>query len=157
LSNPRDAFFLELGELLWIERTLVFEVLPPAIEAVRDTELKEALSSHLEETRFHVARVESTFRAAGGEPTAARSGALAGLKADHESQDVREPTLRDLQTATASIRVEQLELAVYESVIGLARVLHVDTGLLDQNRKDEEQALKLLTKLADRLRDELPR
>ncbi len=143
--------------MLWIERTLVFEVLPPAIESVRDAELKEALSSHLEETRFHVARVESTFRAAGAEPTAARSGALAGLKSDHESQDVREPTLRDVQTATASVRVEHLELAVYESVMGLAGFLAVDTDLLAQNRKDEEQALKRLLKIADRLRGELPR
>ena len=132
-------------------------MLPPAIEQVRDAELKEALSSHLEETKFHVARVESTFRAAGVEPTAARSAALAGLKADHESQDVREPTLRDLLTATASVRVEHLELAVYDSVAGLARTLGVDTDLLDQNRKDEAGALERLLGIADRLRTELPR
>ena len=132
-------------------------MLPPAIKEVRDPELKDALSSHLEETKMHVARVESEFHAAGAEPTAARSAALAGLKADHESQEVKEPALRDLMTADAGIRVEHLEIAVYDSLLRLASVLGVESDLLNENRKDEEAALKKLSKIADRLRGDLPR
>jgi ferritin-like metal-binding protein YciE len=137
----------------------VFEVLPQAAGAVRDEELRGALAAHLEQTRFHAARVESAFRAAGAEPAAARSAGLAGLQAQHDAQEVKEPTLADLLAATASSRVEHLELAVYESAIGLAGELGQGeaAGLLEQNRADEDDALSRLARIASRLRGELPR
>ena len=133
-------------------------MLPRAVEATRDEELREALAAHLEETRYHAARVESAFRAAGADPVAARSAGLAGLQAQHESQEVKEPTLRDVQTATAAIRVEHLELAVYEALVGLARALGLgeSADLLDENRKEEDKALERLAGIADRLRKALP-
>lgn len=147
-----------LGELLWIERTLSFEVLPPTVEEVADTELKEALASHLEETRRHATRVEEAFRRAGAEPAASRSGALAGLHAQQERQTVTEQVLRDLLHATAAARVEHLELGLYDPVIELARTL--DDGecaaLLAENRAEEEKALERVGRIAQRLRAELP-
>ncbi len=133
-------------------------MLPRAVEATRDEELREALAAHLEETRYHVARVESAFRAAGADPVAARSAGLAGLQAQHESQEVKEPTLRDVQTATAAIRVEHLELAVYEALLGLAGALGLgeSADLLAENRKEEDKALERLAGIADRLRKALP-
>jgi ferritin-like metal-binding protein YciE len=133
-------------------------VLPQAVERVRDEELRGALAAHLEETRSHVARVESAFRAAGADPVAARSAGLAGLKAQHESQEAKEPTLRDLLDASASIRVEHLELAVYGSLLGLAKTLDLgeSAGLLAGNRKEEDKALDRLEGIADRLRKALP-
>ena len=159
MTNPRDAFLAELAEALWIERTLVFEVLPQAVDRVRDEELRGALAAHLEETRRHVARVESAFRAAGADPVAARSAGLAGLKAQHESQDAKELTLRDLLDASASIRVEHLELAVYGSLLGLAKPLDLgeSAGLLAENCKEEDKAFDRLEGIADRLRKALPR
>jgi ferritin-like metal-binding protein YciE len=144
--------------VLWIERTLAFEVLPQAVERVRDEELRGALAAHLEETRSHVARVESAFRAAGADAVAARSAGLAGLKAHHESQEAKELTLRDLLDASASIRVEHLELAVYGSLLGLAKPLDLgeSAGLLAENRKEEDKALDRLEGIADRLRKALP-
>ena len=134
-------------------------MLPQAVSGVRDEELREALSAHLEETRDHAARVESAFRAAGAEPAAARSAALAGLTAQHESQEPKEPTLRDLLETSASIRVEHLELAVYGSLLGLAKTLDLgeSAGLLAGNRKEEDKALDRLEGIADRLRKALPR
>jgi ferritin-like metal-binding protein YciE len=133
-------------------------VLPQAADDVRDDELRQALAAHLEETRYHVARVESAFRAAKADPVAARSAGLAGLKAQHEAQEVKEPTLRDLLTATAAIRVEHLELAVYDSLLGLAKPLDLgeSAGLLAENREEEDKALDRLGRIADRLRKALP-
>jgi ferritin-like metal-binding protein YciE len=133
-------------------------VLPQTIAAVRDAELKDAFAAHLEETRLHVARVESAFRAAGAEPAAARSGGLAGLKAQHDAQEVKEPTLRDVLDAGAGIRVEHFELALYDSLGGLAKTLGLaeSAGLLAENRKEEDKALDRLTGIAGRLRSALP-
>jgi len=145
--------------LLWIERTLSFEVLPAALDRVRDTQLKEALASHLEETRRHVSRLEEAFRAAGAEPAAARSPALAGLHAQRDAQKVPEQTLGDLVDATAAVRVEHFELGLYDPLIELARTLDHDecASLLAENRKEEEKALERIGRIAARLRAELPR
>jgi ferritin-like metal-binding protein YciE len=133
---------------------LAFEALPKLIGEVRDSELRSALEEHLAETKQHVTRVEEAFRAAGAEPTAARSAALAAALEQHESQDVKEPTLRDVFHASGAARTEHLELGLYDAVLVLAS--GDATALLEQNRKDEEAALKRVAKIAERLARELP-
>ena len=150
LSNPRDLFLQQLAELLWVERTLEHEVLPTAIDEVADEGLKQALSDHLEETREHVRRVERAFLAAGAEPAASRTEVLAP-----QERDVTEPTLAALAHAGEAARIEHLEIALYDVVIGLAP--GKAAGLLEQNRKEEEQALAVIGRQAKRLRGALPR
>jgi ferritin-like metal-binding protein YciE len=145
---------VQLGELLWVERTLEFEALPKLIGEVRDEELRAALEEHLAQTREHVSRVEEAFRAAGAEPTAARSAELAAALEQHEAQDVKEPTLRDVFHASGAARTEHLELGLYDAVLLL--VSGPAATLLEQNRKDEETALKRVAKIAERLTGELP-
>jgi ferritin-like metal-binding protein YciE len=122
---------------------LAFEAMPKMIDDVRNHELRAALEEHLEQTKFHAARVEQAIRDEGAEPLSARSGALAGLLAQHEEQRIPDPGLRDLHHARGAIRVEHLELGLYESL-----------GLLDANRKEEEAALKRLRKIAGALQFE---
>jgi ferritin-like metal-binding protein YciE len=129
----------QLSELLWVERMLEFEALPKLIGEVRNEELRAALEEHLEETRLHVQRVEEELRRRGVEPTSSRSASLAALLAEHEADSVKEPGLRDLHHACGAIRVEHLELGLYDSL-----------GLLDENRRDEERALGRLRTLAER-------
>ena len=109
----------------------------------------------LAQTKEHVVRVEEAFRAAGAEPTAARSAALAASLEQHESQDVKEPTLGDVFHAGGAALTEHLELGLYDAVLLLA---NGDAApLLKQNRKDEEDALKRVEKIAERLAGELPK
>jgi len=145
---------VQLGELLWVERTLEFDALPKLIGDVRDTELRAALEEHLAQTKEHVVRVEQAFRAAGAEPTAARSAPLAAALEQHDSQDVKEPTLGDVFHASGAARTEHLELGLYDAVLLLAD--GDAESLLKQNRKDEEDALKRVAKIAERLNRELP-
>jgi ferritin-like metal-binding protein YciE len=115
---------------------LVFEALPKMIDDVRNEDLRTALEEHLGQTRTHVARVEQAMRDAGAEPVSARSAALASLLEQHDSQDVREPGLRDLHHARGAIRVEHLELGLYDAL-----------ELLADNKKDEERLLKRLQRI----------
>jgi ferritin-like metal-binding protein YciE len=159
LSNPRDLFLHDLAELLWIERTLEFEVLPALCAEVADDELRAAIAAHLGETREHVARAERAFLAARAEPAAAASGTLAAAKAQHErgAGEAKEPVLRDLVHAQSAARTEHLELAVYDALIGLAQQLGLSESatLLEQSRREEEEALRTLEKLAGALRGRL--
>jgi len=141
--------------VLWVERTLAFEALPKLIGEVRDSELREALEEHLAQTKEHVSRVEEAFRASGAEPTAARSAALAAALEQHDAQDVKEPTLRDVFHAAGAERSEHLELGLYDAVLLLAS--GDAQSLLKQNRRDEEGALKRVGRIAERLTGELPK
>jgi ferritin-like metal-binding protein YciE len=123
---------------------LAFEAMPKLLDEVRNEELRAALEEHLEQTRYHAARVEQAIRDAGAEPLSARSAALAGLLEQHNAQDVKDPGLRDLHHARGAMRVEHLELGLYDSL-----------GLLDDNRKEEEEALRRLGDISNQLSNRL--
>src|SRR5205085_12038897 len=56
LSSPRDLFLHLLAEMLWVERMLVFEVLPNLLKQVQSESLAAAVEEHLAQTRGHVTR-----------------------------------------------------------------------------------------------------
>jgi ferritin-like metal-binding protein YciE len=159
--NPRDLLLKQLSELLWIERTLFFEVLPAVHDASHDPRLQQLLTAHRSETRTHAVRIEHAMRACGVEPAAARSAALDAMKKQHEEDagSITHPTLKDVFHCAGATRTEHLELAAYHAAIALAQELRYREAadLLSQNRDEDERALKAVEKLAGKLRGELPR
>ena len=155
-ANPRDLVLKQLAELLWIERTLFFEVLPKVHEDAQAPELQTLLTEHRAETRTHCVRVEEALRAAGVEPAAAGSPPLAKLAEQHE-EDAKQIThrgLRDVFHCAGAAATEHYELACYDAAIGLARQLglHASAGLLEENRDEDAKALEKIEKLARDLR-----
>jgi ferritin-like metal-binding protein YciE len=160
ISSPRDLFLASLAQILWVERMLVFEVLPELHRQVQSESLAAAVEEHLAQTRGHVARVEEAFRALGAEPASARSAPGAALADEHReiSAKIAEPRLADLFHASAAIRTEHLELAAYDLLLELARALERDdlAEPLARNREEEAETLARLEALAEQLRRELP-
>jgi ferritin-like metal-binding protein YciE len=157
LAGPRDLFLQQLAQILWVERTLAFEVLPELHKQVQSETLAAAVEEHLEQTHEHVARVESAFRALDAEPASARSAAAAGLKQEHEElqSKLSNPRLADLFHAGSAIATEHLELAAYELLLELARALDRDDveRTLAANRADESETLDRLEGIAESLRE----
>jgi ferritin-like metal-binding protein YciE len=155
LSSPRDLFLQLLAEVLWVERMLVFDVLPSLLEQVQSESLAAAVEEHLAQTRGHVTRVEEAFRALGAEPVSARSAPAAALAAEHEETagKIAEPRLADLFHAGAAISTEHYEIASYDVLLELAPEAVQES--LAQNREEEAQALELLRELSGRLRGEV--
>lgn len=147
-----------MAEALWIERTLTFAVLP-RLERDADSEwLADALAEHLAQTRDHTARVEEAFATAGAEPTAAASKALEGLCRDHDQlPGIVEPRLRDIFLATEIAKIEYLEIALYQALAGLAVSLGLPVEPLEQNLREERQALERVEQAVGRLRGRLPK
>lgn len=147
---------LELAQLLWVERILEFQALPKLRDGAQEEELRQAFAQHLEETRGHVERVEQAMQNLRVEPASARNAALECMLEQHEEQagNVKDPALRDLFHTGGAVQTEHLELALYSSLIGLAKQLGHDdvAGLLGQNEGEEEKALQLLEGLAGKLR-----
>jgi ferritin-like metal-binding protein YciE len=160
LSSPRDLFLALLAEMLWVERMLVFEVLPQLRKQVQSESLAAAVEEHLAQTHGHVVQVEEAFRALGAEPVSARSAPAAALADEHAevAAKIAEPRLADLFHAAAAIHTEHLELAGYEALIELARALDRPEveARLEQNRREEAETLERLRKLGERLREQLP-
>jgi ferritin-like metal-binding protein YciE len=160
LSSPRDLFLALLAQMLWVERMLVFEVLPELRKQVQSESLAAAVEEHLAQTHEHVVRVEEAFRALGAEPVSARSAPAAALADEHGevAAKIAEPRLADLFHAAAAIHTEHLELAGYEALVELARALDRPEveGRLEQNRREEAETLERLRKLAETLRRQLP-
>ena len=158
--NPRDLVLRQLAELLWIERTLFFEVLPNVHDDAQAPDLQTLLTEHRAETRAHAARVEDALRAAGAEPASAASPPLAKLAEQHmeDAKQVTHRGLRDVFHCAGAVRTEHYELACYDAAIGLAAQLGLDEAvrLLEQNRDEDAKALEKIEKLAGRLRGELP-
>lgn len=156
MANPRDLLLQQLSQLLWIERALYGEVIPAVHDDAHAPELTLLLTEHRAETREHCVRLEQAMRELGAEPAAARFAALDSLKEQHESEasNITHPTLKDVFHCGGVATTEHLELAAYEAALVLAD--GECAKLLDQNRNEDEQALKRLEKLAGDLRGSLP-
>ena len=127
LSSPRDLFLHLLAEILWVERMLVFEVLPSLRKQVQSESLAAAVEEHLAQTRGHVTRVEEAFRALGAEPVSARSAPAAALASEHEETagKIAEPRLADQQRQLG----RQRGAAVHGPLDGVDEVVQVHVGL----------------------------
>jgi ferritin-like metal-binding protein YciE len=155
LASPRDLFLQLLAQMLWVERMLVFEVLPSLRKQVQSESLAAAVEEHLAQTRGHVTRVEEVFRSLGAEPVSARSAPAAGLASEHDETagKIAEPRLADLFHAGAAITTEHFEIASYDVLLELAPEAAGEP--LAQNRREEAETLVRLEELADALRGEL--
>jgi ferritin-like metal-binding protein YciE len=157
LTTPRDLFLHELGDILYVERSLADETLPELIEEVEDKEFQAALESHLKETRKHVDNVERVFELFGEEPQVEECVGFEGLKKEHEElMQESSPALIDLVDLGAAARTENYEIAAYEGLRRMAKALGEDKAvdLLDKNLKEEKEALGTVEKIATRLSNE---
>ena len=157
IKTPRALFVHELGDILYVERKLADETLPKLISEVQDDEFRDALESHLDQTRGHVANVEQVFELLGEEPSAEKCLAFEGLRAEHDK--MLEETSRDLIDSVdlgAAARTENYEIAAYEGLRRMAKALGEDKAvdLLDSNLKEEKDALRLVEKISTRVSNE---
>ncbi len=147
MSNSRDLDLAALGDLLFVERMLSFEVLPKLLGKVHNPELTAALAEHLEQTKLHVANVEAAFVAAGAETSSNHSPPFAGLKDQHEElgSNIQLPELEDIFWAGAAVHSEHYEIAAYRTLLPLAETLAPDAvdGLRENLAQEEEAAARL--------------
>jgi len=150
MSNPRDAYLALLGDMLFVERTLSFEVLPQMLADAGNPALAGALAEHLEQTKAHVGRAEQAFRAAGAEASSNRSLPLGGLVDQHRQLAASAATtaLADLLHAQAALHTEAYEIASYRVLVVLAESVAPDAlSPLRENLAEEEAAAEALRQL----------
>ena len=158
IHNPRELFLHELGDILYVERSLADEALPKLIGEVKDEEFKSGLESHLEQTQRHVTNLEKVFEIFGETPHEEECIAFEGLKKEHEEMTKESSSsLIDLVDLGAAARTENYEIAAYESLRRMAKGLGEQKAvdLLDTNLKYEKETLREVERIATWLSNEI--
>jgi ferritin-like metal-binding protein YciE len=158
ITTPRELFLHELGDILYVERKLVNEVLPKLINEVQEDKFRKGLERHLEQTRGHITNVEQVFDELGERAHEEECVGFEGLKKEQEKL-VSEASddLVDLVNTGAAARTEHYEIAAYSGLIEMARALGEQNAvaLLDENLKEEKQTLREVESVEKTLRDEI--
>jgi ferritin-like metal-binding protein YciE len=157
ITTPRDLFLHELGDILYVEQKLTQEVLPKLIGEVQSAEFRKGLERHLDQTKGHVTNLEQVFDLLGEQPETEKCVGFEGLKKEHdELVSESDDSLIDLVDAGAAARTEHYELAAYTGLIEMARAIgETDAvSLLEENLKEEKEALREVESVTKTLRDE---
>jgi ferritin-like metal-binding protein YciE len=144
LNTTEELFQFKLGAALKMETT-VLEMLEDNIEAAKDDSLRELLTHHREETRGHVANIESAFGLLGWEVDDSPCPAIEGLEKEGKATLKKsDDSLTDTVILSAVIETEHHEIAVYRNLMILANQIGRDDviRLLHQSFEQEEEALQ---------------
>ncbi len=152
LDSLHALLVKELHDLHSAEAQLV-KAMPRMAKAATSPELKEALTTHLEQTREHVRRLEQVLQAVGAAPNGVRCKPMAALI--KEGQDLLkqggQPAVLDAGLITAAQKIEHYEISSYGSARTYANMLRYDDAseLLQQSLNEEGAADEILTELAE--------
>jgi len=155
VTSPQQLFEHELQDMYYAEQALT-QVLPRLAEEATDRELTRAFTSHLKETKNHVANLEQVFEAIGKKPEAHRCAGIEGIKKEHEdfmSENDASADMLDAFLTGAAARTEHYEIAAYNGLVSQARALgeREAVELLQENLKQEKEALKKVETISKRI------
>jgi ferritin-like metal-binding protein YciE len=152
LDSLRKLYLDQLQQLHSAE-TQITEGLPKMIDAATEPQLKNALQTHLQETRGHVARLEQILQQAMGSVDSKKCKGIAALITEGEDiiKDATDESVRDAGIIGAAQKVEHYEIAAYGTVRTFAEILGNDSQaeLLDQTLEEEKHADSILTAISD--------
>ena len=158
MENLKDLLVEELKDIYSAEKQIV-KALPKMVKGADSTELKTALTEHLEVTKEHVIRLEEVFSHVEQKAKAKHCKGMEGLLTEGADflEEGEAGALRDLQIIGAAQRVEHYEMAAYGTARAMAEHLQLAevVDLLSQTFDEEEEADHKLTDLAESLYGEV--
>ena len=143
LTTPHELFVHELGACLTMEKT-VEGMLGKLVEEANDSELKQQLRHHREETQAQIRNLHQIFKSLGLEPTTNPCPAIEGIEKEGEANlKMTDESLHDDVILAGCAETEHHEIAVYENLIVHAGSLgHEDVvALLTENLEQEQHTL----------------
>jgi ferritin-like metal-binding protein YciE len=151
IKTMHDLFVHQLEDIYYTEVQLV-RALPDMADKASDSQLKQNLLLHHDETRAQVRRLEHVFDALGITMKAIDCPAIDGIieEAENVAAEVSDKSVLDAALISAAQAAEHYEIARYGSLIAWARQLgRADiAGLLQKTLDEEKVADEMLTSLA---------
>ena len=146
-----NLFLDELRDLYSAEKQII-KALPKLIKAASNAELERALTSHLDETRAQIERLERVFDELGETPNGKKCKGMAGLleEGDEHVKELPRGARRDAVIIAGAQRVEHYEISGYGTARAWAEQMKHDLAvtLLGQTLDEEAAADEKLTKIA---------
>ena len=131
----------------------ILKALPKMIEKAQSAELRNALESHLEETRGHVSRLEQVFEMHGEEAKKQKCKGMQGVLEEGDEMVGKDapPAVRDAAIISACQRVEHYEIAAYGTVRTYAEQMGQQraAAVLQETLDEELAADETLTEIAN--------
>ena len=113
MEDPRELFLHELGDLLYVEKSL-YKELPKLAQEATDEDLSGAFEAHREETKQHADNLEQIFEMLGEAPKAEQCPGIDGIKEEHD-EFIKEETVPCRPSATCSSRARGLARSTTKS------------------------------------------
>ena len=146
------ALYIDQLQHLYSVETQLTEALPKMADAATDPQLKQAFTSHLQETRQHVTRIKQILGNTEQSVDSKKCKVMAAMVDAGENmiKDAKDNAVRDAGLILAGQRAEHYEMASYGAVRNWAQILGEDQAvqLLDQTLKEEGHADHLLTEIS---------
>jgi ferritin-like metal-binding protein YciE len=155
VTSPEQLFEHELQDMYYAEKALT-RVLPKLADEATDRELSRAFTSHLKQTEKHVTNLEKVFREIGKQPEAHPCPGIDGIRKEHDDfveENTTSSEMLDTFLTGAASRTEHYEIAAYTGLVSQARALKQREAveLLQQNLREEKEALKKVESISKRL------
>ena len=151
-KNLDDLFEHALKDIYYAEKKIL-KSLPKMIKAAHDTDLKEGLESHRQETEGHVSKLEQVFSILGKTLKAVKCEAIDGIlsEADEVLKDFGRSKACDAAIIFSGQAVEHYEITRYGSMNAWASSLGMDDAaeILESILEEEKAADHKLTDLAE--------
>lgn len=153
IETPRDLYVHKLGAALKMENTIL-GMLPELEEHAANSQLKESLRMHYEQTQRHVANLEQAFQVLGEEVDESSCPTIEGLEKEGKANlKLVDDSLNDHVIIAGVTETEHHEIAVYNGLIENAEAMGQQqiVSLLEENLRDEETTLERATQMSRRL------
>ena len=151
VQDFRTMYVAELQELRSVEEQLIV-ALPKMAQLVEDPRLRQALESHLAETKTQRDRIDALLKQHGATTREHEDGSMHAIlrEAERWAKMVSDADCRDAGIIASAQRVEHYEIAVYGTLATWARQLglHEDARTLHSILEQEKRADEVLTRLA---------
>lgn len=150
-SQLMKLFEDELKDIYWAEKALT-KAIPKMIKNATSRELIDALTSHLDETKNQITRVEQVFESIDKKATAKKCEAMEGLikEAGEIMESCEKGAMCDAGIISAGQKVEHYEIASYGTLRQFAETLGLTkaVSLLETTLNEEKAADQKLSKVA---------
>ncbi|MBN9065047.1 MAG: ferritin-like domain-containing protein [Rhizobiales bacterium] len=152
IKTMDDLFVHQLRDIYYAEAQIM-KALPKMIDKATNSDLKNGLSAHLEQTKGHVLRLEDVFDMLDLDAEGVNCPAIDGIidEADDVSGEVEDKRVLDAALIAAAQAVEHYEMTRYGTLIAWAEEAgRTDcAGLLKQTLEEERAADRKLTEIAE--------
>ena len=157
IKTAHDFFVDELKDIYSAEKQAI-RAYPKLAKAVSSPQLKEALQTHLEETKGQVERLDQVFEILEKRASGKTCEAMKGLveESSEALEEIEKGPILDAALIACGQRMEHYEMAAYGTVVALAKAMGQDdiAQLLSQTLEEEKATDQKLTQISESVNKE---